>query len=70
MHSSFLASCHVIAGQNGQQWNDANTEGSVPGSDQTHEKHPHDNDRSDAMGQETTQFKCNYLLFGIVIHDV
>ncbi|AEJ05096.1 hypothetical protein PSTAB_1815 [Stutzerimonas stutzeri] len=42
----------------------------MPGSDQTHEKHPHDNDRSDAMGQETTQFKCNYLLFGIVIHDV
>ena len=42
----------------------------MPGSQKTHEKHPHDYDRGEAMSKETAQFKCNYLLLGIVIHDV
>jgi hypothetical protein len=42
----------------------------MPGSDEGHEEHPHDNDRGNAVGQEAAQFKRNYLLLGIIIHDV
>ncbi len=69
-YSSFLASGQIVADRDSQQWNDTNVEGSVPGSQKTHEKHPHDYDRGEAMSKETAQFKCNYLLLGIVIHDV